>query len=277
VLVAIVGLALIAGGFTRGHGLARARRRRRAATEGTAATEQDHEWRGLRTSVGAIGVVLVLLIGLQTAVPPDREWVSPRWAAMMTAGAALLAATACFHHVAWRWSANLADLAMGLVTLAAGSAAVAWIPSDAGGLDAQFPLVFNAWMIALGLMSALWGWLGRVWLQQLDGGRAWTAAGRLSALTPGFAYFTSCLGVALGGLMTVWPRMRPIGIPDDSLGRMAAGAAGHLLLILVLLWNGRRGRGKSHWLPAMAAAASLVGFILVRSAPWMARVAPASG
>ncbi|NOT02112.1 MAG: hypothetical protein HOP29_15980, partial [Phycisphaerales bacterium] len=157
VLIAIVGLSLIVGGFTRGQWLARAGGRRRAAMEGGAATEQEHEWPGLRQSAGALGVLLVLLIGLQTAVPPDRGWVSPRWAAVMTAVAALLAGTACFHTTAWRWSANLADLAMGLVTLAAGSAAVALLPADAGGLDAQFPLVFNAWMIALGLMSGMWG------------------------------------------------------------------------------------------------------------------------
>jgi hypothetical protein len=164
---------------------------------------------------------------------------------------------------------------LGLTTVAAAALAVALAPGVQDSLGRGFPVVFNAFMIAMAVMSWLWSWLAGVWRQQLDGGRAWTSAGRLIVHCERFAFLAGCLAVLVGSLMALWPRMDVIAAPDSSLGRVAGGVAGHLLLILVLIRNGRvLGRSAFGILTVMSVL-SLVLFITVRAHPFVSTVARA--
>lgn len=278
VLVAIVGLSLVVTGFVAVQSIFRGRARWRAVRRNPDALLGEYgDWPGLRKSTGVIGILLVLLICFQTAVPPNVGPIGDTLSALITAVCAGATGGAVFSLLGRRWSVNLADTGMGLVTLAAASLAVAFVPSEPVALEARFPVVFNAYMFALAIMSWFWVWVGRVWRQQIDNGRAWTAGGRLAPLSERFAFFVACLALVLGSLMAIWPRLRPIATLDDSLGRVAAAVAAHLLLVLVLLWNGRMVQRSSFSALTVLVILSLVGFIAVRSWPLTSTIVDAGG
>lgn len=272
-LVSIVGLSLVLSAFVLAQGVCRKRSRWRAARSNPDALLNEYEdWPGLRKTSGAIGIVLALLICFQTAAPPTVGPIGPVLATIITAVCAATAGAAVFSLVGRRWSVNLADTAMGLVTLAVAAFAVAFVPSKPAELGARFPMVFNALMFALAVMSWFWVWLASVWRQQIDDGTAWTVAGRLAPVCENFAFFVACFALVLGSLMAIWPRLRPIATLDDSLGRVAAAVAAHLVLVLVLLWNGRTVGRSSFGALTILAVLSLVGFIVVRAGPFASTI-----
>ncbi len=268
VLVSIVGLSTVVTVFVVGQGVRRQRIRWRAVIQNPNALLRDPaEWPGLRTTAGAIGILLVFLICFQIVVPARVGPVGDALSACLTACCAAAAGGSLFALVGRRWSANLADVAMGLLTLAAAALAIAFVPGSATSLDERFPMIFNALLIALAVMTWLWVWIGKVWEQQLDHGQPWTAAGRLASQTQSFAFYSACIALVVASLMSVWPRLKPIASADDSIGRVASAVAGHLLLLLVLLWAGRTVRRSSFGLLTVLTILSLIGFILVRTGP----------
>lgn len=83
-----------------------------------------------------------------------------------------------------------------------------------------------------------------------------------------FAFLNAVLGLLVADLMSVWPRLRWIAIPDDSLGRVTAGFGVHLLLLLVLLWSARRLNLLTLHVLSVVAVLSSAGFLLVRAYPY---------
>ena len=279
VLALIVGLSMVFTWFVLLEGIRRNRGRWRASRlEPEALPGASDHWPGVRQSGAVIGIILILLICLQITAPPSRWGIGIRASALIACVCGLAVGASCFALLGRRWSTNLADVALGLTTLAAAALAVSVAPAEHETLGRRFPAVFNAIMIAFSAMSWLWAWLVRVWRQQVDGGRAaWTSAGRLVPVCERFAFLVGCLAVLVGALMAIWPRLRSIDAADGSLGRVAAGVAGHLLLVLVLMWNGRVLGRSSFGVLAVLSVLSLILFITVRAQPLVSTMAPAAG
>jgi hypothetical protein len=274
----VFGWSAVVCAFVWGRSALRVRRRWRFALYSPdSLRECSPEWRGFRESVGVVLVLLLLFGCYEFAIAGVRVahvgWV--RWA--MVATGSLGAGICAFVMVGRRWSAGLAEVGFGLLTVSA-SAGVLWFV-DVDGMSAvrAFPIVFNALMISFALMAGLWVWLGSVWSQQLDGGVAWTSAGRMVVLLPGVAFVCGCVSMSLGALMVLWPRFRFVGDFDDSVGRVAWTVSGHLLLMLVLTWSSRKTGRTVFNVLAMLVGFSLLGLIVVRSMPLSERVLEGGG
>ncbi len=237
--------------------------------------EQAGEWPGFETSAGALALLIILMVCYRLAVPSDAGAVGERLSALLTAVCAAASGVAVFSLVGRRWSTNLADVAMGSVTLAVVAFALVFVPSEPVELGRRFPLIFNAQMVALTLMTWVWAWLGSVWLQQVGVGSSdafWTTGGRLARQAQRFATFVAVCAIVVGSLMVLWPRLRPAPVLDDSFGRVVAAVFAHLLLLWVLLWSRRKTGRSAHGVLAALTVVSLVGFIVVRSQPRASQV-----
>ncbi len=225
------------------------------------------DWPGMGSAACVVGALLMLIVTVQLTAPFDATTWGIRRQAIVATVCAVGTGMSMFALIGHRWHAGVAEVGLGLVTLSAAAGCVVVSPLSDTSLREQFPVVFNAMMFGFAFMAAFWVWLGRVWDQQLDEGRAWTNGGRLIPLTQRYAFFSACLAVGLGGLMAMWPVLRSVAVEDDTLGRMSAAVAVHLLLLLVLLW-GRRTIGRSSFGGlTLLTIGSMLGFVIVRSQP----------
>ena len=87
-----------------------------------------------------------------------------------------------------------------------------------------------------------------------------------------FAFLSAALALVAGALMTYWPRMPSIASMDHSLGRITAGFAAHLFLVLVMLWCSRQLRRLTYDLLTVLAVVSTAGFFIVRMGPFASRL-----
>ncbi|MEE9294065.1 MAG: hypothetical protein V3W34_03750 [Phycisphaerae bacterium] len=267
-LTLLVGLSVVLCAFVGlRSALARAARWRAVREHPDGLLESFAEWPAFRKTAGAVGLLLILLISYELASWPMSGSLSGRARCAIITVCAVCSGTAMFRLFGERWSANFADAAMGLLTLGVGAWSLLFLPTEPEAASERFPLVFNSLLIAFAVMTWLWVWLGRIWLQQLDHGKAWTAGGRLSAYSPGFGFFVACVALVNGSVMAFWPRFRSVGVFDDSVGRVAAGMAGYLLLLLVLLWSRRASGRASFGVLALLAVFSLLAFVAVRAKP----------
>lgn len=223
----------------------------------------------LFAAFGVFGVMHVLLLGHFMAA---RLAVAPRILVLGVCVSALASGAGFFHLQTLRFSRGLADIGMGLVTLGVAVGFALMSPYGGEGFSARMPVALNAMSVGLAVMLAVWVWAGRVWRQQLDGGVAWTAAGRLSTAAPQFSFFAGCLTLVTLSLMSFWPMFRSISTSDGSLRRFACGIGGHLIAMCALFWAGRVARrGSFHALCALATA-SLLAFVVVRTVPFASTV-----
>ena len=253
----------------------RARRRRALlASARWGLLEPIPSWSEGQVVCGVAGAVLILLLCYQLAVPAD-VWPGPtsagRATAVVRSAAAVVCASAILVHVGRLWSVNLADIALALLTLAACTLATVFVPDEPRELDERYPLIFNAIVFALGLMTWVWGWLAEVWHQQLDQGvpdgrdPAWTTAGRLVPVNRRFSQVTGAGGLMVAAIMSVWPALRTVSADDDSLGRMSAGVAAHLLLLLASMRCARWTRRPAFRILSLFVLLSMVVFVVVRA------------
>ncbi len=258
-------LAMLLCGFVVAEGMLR--RRRKYVLLRTAPArlmEPDQAWRGFDTSCGAAGFCLILLACWQFVAPTHFATGGFRLQPLVVAVTCLPAAAAMFTLSHRRWRPGLADVAMGLLTCGVAGVALLFLPSRPRELAERFPLILNAIVIALGVLVLFWVWIHGVWEQQLDSGAAWTTAGRLRGLAGRFAFTTALMALAAAWLMTVWPRLPQVAGRDAEIGRMTAGIAGHLLLILGAMLSRRRWKRSAFAVIAALAVLSLVGFVVVR-------------
>ena len=257
-------------------GLWRARRRRVLDTSWDLLNPIP-SWSGVRVVCGVAGLMLILLLCYQLAMPADAGPGTPtggRAGAVVRSVAAVACALAILAHVGRLWSVDLADVALGLLTLAACTLATVFVPDQPRELDRRYPLIFNAIVFALALMTLFWSWLAEVWQQQLDQtaseGRpvAWTTAGRLVPVNRRFSQVTGAGGLMVAMMMAVWPALRTVSADDDSLERMSAGVAAHLLLLLASMrcarWTGR----SAFNILSLFVLLSMIVFVAVRARPY---------
>ncbi|HEY3242772.1 MAG TPA: hypothetical protein VGM03_05410 [Phycisphaerae bacterium] len=267
-----VGLALVLAVFVVVQDQQRRRARRRALRSDpqqllvSAAT-----WPGFRASAGAIGLTLIFLSCYHFAAPVEIVPGGYRLTAVTMLLVSAVGGAALFALVHRRWNEDLADAAMGLVSMAACSAAIAFMPRTPELLSDRYPLIFNAVVIALALMTGLWIWLARIWQQQLDpaaAGRAWTTAGHLVRPAARFGFFTAATALLVAFLMTMWPCIPTVATSDDSLGRFVTGLGGYAVLALILIRGARLTGRVSLSALSILSIIGMVAFILVRLLPY---------
>jgi hypothetical protein len=256
VLCATVGLT---------EGPAQRRRRRVMPIDAAGLPEPALLAPGLRISAGVAGVLLLLLTCYGLASPVELHPGGYALSALILGAAAAAGGAVMFGLVARQWSVDLADLAMGLVTLAVCAWVTACIPSEPRELAVRSPITLNAIVIGLAGMAWVWSWLSRVWEQQLDEGQPWTTAGRLVSPSGDFSFLVAAVALTLALLMAGWPMIPGIAASDSSRGRILFGVAGHLLLLLSVLACARRSGRASFIRLAVLVVLSLLIFLGVRA------------
>jgi|CXWL01.1.fsa_nt_gi hypothetical protein len=219
----------------------------------------------------AVLAAIVLVAGVYQIVRSGP----PSWPLhTVSAMAALSAGLVCLFMTYRRWSANTAELGMALLTLCAANCACAiveaWMtPAVRVEYAVRIPILFNAVLIALLAMIALWRWLAAFWRQQLLDGSPWTTAGRMIPCSKRTAFLLSALAVLVAYRMALWPQSSPTGHEDTAGGRMIAGVVTIALLCLQQTRSGRReGSVASACLAvALGAAAILFAFIRMPASP----------
>ncbi|HQE29607.1 MAG TPA: hypothetical protein PL151_17775, partial [Phycisphaerae bacterium] len=209
-------------------------------------------WPGFHYSAGILAVT-VLVLGCMFIVSP------------LTPVAAFLAGASILVLAARRWNENFADAGLGLITLGVLSLFMLGTPDIRGSKAEYFAAVFTRALLGLALMTGFWHWLASVWLQQLDGGHAWTTAGRLIHPCRRLGFLLGAIGVLVSCQLAFWPKLPNVYIGDNRLGRWIWSLLANLLLIAVLTGAARRtGKSTLGWL-ALSAAASTVAFIVIRA------------
>lgn len=168
-------------------------------------------------ALSAALAVVGLVGGLLLVTPVTGEWHSPLVAGSGLAAGAYLAGGALLRSLPGRWS----------VATAAAGAAFITIGTCSLGRAALGAAEWNGLILGCAATAAVWTWLSRVWLQQLDAGRAWTAAGRIIPLTRHFAAGAGLLGV----FASIW--ILPSSSPDR--GRFSSVAVIAVLLSTLVL------------------------------------------
>lgn len=250
----VFGAALSLAGFTTIAGVLAHRRRVDAWPDSLDdLLSPPPSWPGFQYSAGLIAV-LVLVLGCMFIVSP------------FTPPAAFLAGGSVIVLAARRWNENYADAGLGLITLGILSLLMAGGPDVRGSKAEYFAAVFSRALIGLAVMTAFWHWLAEVWRQQLDGGRAWTTAGRLIRPCQRLGFLLGTIGVLVSYQLAFWPKLPNVYSPDNTPSRWVWGLGAHLLLLGALAWCARRtGKATLAWLSACSAA-STAAFIIIRSA-----------
>lgn len=223
--------------------------------------------RGLRLAVGIVTVATVLSVGYHLAVPLAVAG-SVRTGLFM-ASVTSFAAMAAVFTIAVQWKNEaLMDGGLGLLSLGVCGLAVSAVPSYPASLAERYPVVLTALVAGLALATWLCTWLGlRPQRSRSAFGWRWGAIDAARHFKR-FAFLNAVMGLLVAALMSVWPRLRWIAIPDDSLGRVTAGFGVHLLLLLVLLWSARRLSLITFHVLTIVAVVSSAGFMLMRAYPY---------
>jgi hypothetical protein len=218
----------------------------------------------------AILAGIVLVAGVHQIVRSGP----PSWPLQaVSALAALSAGITCLYVTYRRWSANTAGLGLALLTLAAANCACAfvegWMVPGRVEYAVRIPILFNAVLVALWIMIALWRWLAGFWRQQLLDGKPWTTAGRMIPCNQRTAFLLSALAVLIAYRMALWPQSSPTGHEDTSAARMIAGVVTILLLGLQQTRSGRRDRSiaAATFAVALGGAAMLFAFLRMPASP----------
>ena len=235
-------------------------------------TVSRNETPGFTASCGVLAIVIIVLTCYHLLVPVRIMWGGFRGSTLSVFVSATVAAGGGFLLLARSWSDNLADAALGLASLSLCALAMLAVPSLPASLSERYPMMFNAMIVGLTLATGVWTWLSCVRSPALDEGEPYTTAVQLIPHAQRFAFLSAALALVAGALMTYWPRMHSISGMDHSLGRITAGFAAHLFLVLVMLWCSRRLRRLTYHLLTVLAVVSMAGFMIVRMAPFASQL-----
>jgi hypothetical protein len=84
-----------------------------------------------------------------------------------------------------------------------------------------------------------------------------------------FAFFSGATALLSGIMMSFWPGIPGVSAMDHTLGRVIAGFAAFLFLLLVALRSSRLLERRSFHFLTVAVAASMVAFLVTRALPFM--------
>ena len=243
--------------------------RRAAHPGGTEAhSPQCHLWGRSELTVicGALSLFTLLLICYHLAAPLALAvggFRATNALCTLCAGGVAVALGLIVHRA---WSQQLADLTLGMATLALCGLMQLMVPEQPARLAERYPMIFNAMIV--GLAAATAGWTGLYLQLAKDAGQGGWATPAARHTAGRFAYIAALLALVVSTVMAVWPRLPGIVTSDDSLGRMASGVAAHLVLLAVVLWSARRLRRLTLHLAGGVAALLLLMFVVLRMLPF---------
>jgi len=241
-------------------------------SDADASTVSQRGTPGFTASCGVLALVIIVLTCYHLLVPVPTMWGGFRGSTLSAFVSAAVAAGGSFLLLGRCWSGNLADASLGVASLSLCGLAMLAVPNLPTALSERYPMMFNALIVGLTLATGLWTWLSCVWSSPMDDGGPRTTAARLIPHAQRFAFLNAALALVAGALMTYWPRLPSIASMDDSLGRITAGFAAHLFLVLTMLWCSRKLRSLTFHLLTVLAVVSTAGFIVVRMAPFASRL-----
>ena len=234
--------------------------------------EESQAWPGFRASCTALAVLLTVLTCYHLLVPIRTFGGGFRPSALMVTGSVGLAGLGCFMLVRKRWSRGMADAAMGLASLGLCALATVAVPSHPAALSDRYPMVFNAMMVGLATATALWTWIAGIAEGRIEAGTGSATTRQLVSHAKRFSFTCGALALIAAAMMTLWPSLPGIATMDHSYGRITAGFAANLFLLLVLLWSARRIGRLTFQLLTMLSVVSTIGFLVMRMMPFVSHV-----
>lgn len=171
---------------------------------------------------------------------------------------------------AWRHGSGHA-----LVALAATMVCVApmiLVPVQPAALAARCPIIFTALITGAAGATVLAtatarGLLAGGWISKRL--HPWSCWAKCISMV---GFLAGCFGLLLSIIMTVWPRLPSIVVSDDSIGRIGAGVAANVGLMLAILWSANRQGRRTWYLLALFSGLTTVGFVVIRLLPFSGSV-----
>lgn len=228
-------------------------------------------WPGLALSITIVSLFILLLGYYHLLVPVKFDLTGPLLGGLIVALSTALCALSCFVMFRRTGQVYAAEAAMGLTTFALCSLAALSISGKELPAADQYPLLFTAVIVGFAASTVLWVQLASVGRRHRDSGRIDTVTARLFPQFTRFAFFSGALGLLASSVLAIWPRLPTIATMDDTLGRVTAGFAANLFLLLTALWSARRLRRPTFHMLAILTVLSCGGFILARILPLTAQ------
>ncbi len=223
---------------------------------------------GLTASCAVLGAAVIVLGCYHLLVPVRFPWLGIHGSLLMLCVSTAAGAWGASLLLARCWHDGLADAAFGLLTAALCGLAVLAVPFGTSSLSEVYPMIFNAIMVGLAAATGIWTYLAGAW----QAPQRSVAAAPLIPHAKRCAFLAAALGLVAGALMTCWPRMPAVAAMDHTIGRVTAGFAAQLFLLLMMLWASRRIRRLTFHLLTVLAVFTTAGFVLIRMIPFVSRV-----
>lgn len=225
----------------------------------------------VRWLLGLHVMAALLLAGYQLAVPVEPVQAGLRAGFLATAIACVILGSACLRLARRLASGNLADAGLGAYCLAAAALGAALVPHFPTTMSERYPVLFNALMVALACCAGIFAWMIRNLSRAERRGGSSASAFSLAVHLKRAAFLSGVMALTLAGLMAFWPRLREVGTPDFSLGRVTAGFGGNLVLLLAMLWCARTIRRPTFHIMTLLALGTSAGFMFIRMLPYTPR------
>ena len=224
-------------------------------------------WSGLPLSITLVSLFILVLSCYHLLVPVGFLDSDPRLGSLIVALSTALSAVSCFAMYRRTEQVHLAEAAMGLATFALCHLASLSVSADHLPADDRYPLLFTATIVGFALSTALWVRLATLGRADRERSKTDSITARLYPQLTRFAFLSGALGLLASAVMAIWPRLATIATMDDTLGRVCAGFAANLFLLLTVLWSARRLRRVTFHALAILTVLSCGGFILARILP----------
>lgn len=228
-------------------------------------------WGGLALSITLVSLFILLSSCYHLLVPVKFDLTGPLLGGLIVALSTALCALSCFVMFHRTGQVHAAEVAMGLATFALCSFAALSVSGEDLPAADRYPLLFTAVIVGFAASTVLWVQLASIGRRDRDSGRLETVAARLFPQLTRFAFLSGALGLLASSVLAIWPRLPTIATMDDTLGRVTAGFAANLFLLLTALWSARRLRRPTFHMLAILIVLSCGGFIMARILPLTAK------
>lgn len=222
---------------------------------------------GFRASVAIVALALNVAVLFHILVPAGQSTPALRFSGVRAGVAALVASSGGLFLLRRTWGAQLADATLGLIALGVCGIAIAAIPSERMPLDLKYPMIFNAITVGYAFTAGAFAQLSWVWC-----GASLPPASTRKRIVPHlnrFAFFCAAVALLSGVMMSFWPGVPGVATMDHSLGRVVAGFAAFLFLMLITLRSARLFERLSFHFLTVAVAACMVAFLATRALPFL--------
>lgn len=229
-------------------------------------------WPGLGVSFTLVSLVVVLLTCFHLLVPPNIHGGGTFFGTLMVSMSAAVSSAACFALYRRTGLIPAAESAMCLTSFALCGLATLAVPGKSMSAAERYPMIFTAIIVGFAASTALWVGLASVGRRQREKSKgARPMIVRLVPQLTRFAFLSGALGLLTSVLMAIWPRLYTVSTMDDTLGRVTAGFAADLCLLLVVLWSARSLRRLTFHFLTILVVISCGAFVIARILPLTSR------